>query len=123
VDADGALGDLVDVSHDLEAAVLLDTDGMPLASTLADERAAAFAAAVRDIVSAAEAVKPGDAAALSRLQARLGDGSLFVVRDGDRLVAATTRPSPSAALVFHDLGSCLRSVREGAHMEAADAPA
>ena len=123
VDADGALGDLVDVSHDVEAAALLGTDGTALASTLDGDAAASFAAAVYRVVSAAEAVKPGEAAELSRLEVRLSDGSLFVVRDDDRLAAATTGPSISGALVFHDLGSCLRSIRDDAQMEAADAPA
>ena len=123
VDADGALGDLVDVSQDVEAAALLGADGTLLASTLDGDRAASFAAAVHRVVSAAEDVKPGDAAALSKLEARLREGSLFVVRDGDRLAAAATGRSASTVLVLHDLGSCLRSLREDARMEAADAPA
>ena len=40
---------------------------------------------------------------------------MFVVRDGSRLIAATTGPSPTVGLVFYDLKSCLR----GAAAEAA----
>jgi hypothetical protein len=123
VDAEGALAHLVDVSSDVESAVLLGADGNAAASTLGAERTTTFAAAVQRVVAAAEAVKPGDAAALLRVEARLRHGSLFVVRDGERLAAATTGASPSAALVFHDLGTCLRSIGESGRMEAVDAPA
>jgi hypothetical protein len=33
-----------------------------------------------------------------------------VVRDGDRLIAATTQPEPTVGLVFYDLKSCLRDL-------------
>ncbi len=35
---------------------------------------------------------------------------MFVVRDGERTIAATTGPQPTVGLVFYDLKSCLRSV-------------
>jgi hypothetical protein len=37
---------------------------------------------------------------------------VFVVADGDTRVAATTGPEPTAGLVFYDLKSALRSIRE-----------
>jgi hypothetical protein len=39
---------------------------------------------------------------------------VFVAADGDRLIAATTRPDPTVGLVFYDLKSCLRGVSEEA---------
>jgi hypothetical protein len=123
VDAEGALAHLVDVSRDVESAAVLGADGNAAASTLGPEPTPIFAAAVHRLVAAADAVKPGDAAALVRVEARLRNGSLFVVRVADRLVAATTGASPPAALVFHDLESCLRSIEERGRIEAVDAPA
>jgi len=38
------------------------------------------------------------------------DGSVFVVIEGDRAVAAVTRAEPTVGLVFYDLKTCLRSV-------------
>ena len=35
---------------------------------------------------------------------------MFVVRDGDRLIVATTTPEPTAGLVFYDLKSALRGM-------------
>jgi hypothetical protein len=34
---------------------------------------------------------------------------VFVVRDSERLIAATTTAAPTVGLVFYDLKSCLRA--------------
>ena len=49
---------------------------------------------------------------MSQLEASTVAGSVFVVRDGDRLIAATTSPEPTVGLVFYDLKTCLRSIEE-----------
>ena len=49
---------------------------------------------------------------MSQLEASTVTGSVFVVRDGDRLIAATTSPEPTVGLVFYDLKTCLRSIEE-----------
>ena len=46
-----------------------------------------------------------------QLEAATTDGSVFVVRDGSSYIAATTRPEPTVALVFHDLKTALRASR------------
>jgi hypothetical protein len=57
---------------------------------------------------AADALRPG----ISQLEVATVAGSVFVVRDGERLIAATTTPEPTVGLVFYDLKTCLRSVDE-----------
>ncbi len=52
---------------------------------------------------------PPTAATLVQLEAATGEGSLFVVRDDERDVAAVTKAEPTAGLVFFDLKSCLRA--------------
>jgi hypothetical protein len=47
---------------------------------------------------------------VAQLEAATPVGSVFVVRDGDRLIAATTTPEPTVGLVFYDLKTCLRSI-------------
>jgi len=49
---------------------------------------------------------------ITQVEAATGDGSLFVVRDGERLIAAVTGPDPTSGLVFYDLKSCLRRAAE-----------
>ena len=56
--------------------------------------------------TAAEELRPGRL----QLEAATVAGSVFVVRDGDRLIAATTSPEPTVGLVFYDLKTCLRSI-------------
>jgi hypothetical protein len=40
------------------------------------------------------------------------DGSVLLVRDEHRTIAATTGPEPTVGLVFYDLKSCLRGFSE-----------
>jgi hypothetical protein len=106
VDAAEALQDLTEISSQIEAAVLLTSEGQTLASTLEDEEATnRLAQAVRLLLeTVAEA--SGDRT-LVQLEAATREGTLFVARDGERVVAAVTKPEPTAGLVFFDLKSCL----------------
>jgi predicted regulator of Ras-like GTPase activity (Roadblock/LC7/MglB family) len=112
MDAAQALADLTEISSQIEAAVLFDESGSVLASTLADEaRAAELARAAAELLDAAGEVQAGGGT-LTQLDAATLDGSVFVVRDGERRIAATTAPEPTVGLVFYDLKSCLRNVAE-----------
>jgi len=59
----------------------------------------------------------------AQLEVALQGGSVFVVRDGDRLIAATTQPEPTVGLVFYDLKSCLRELETPAAPPKKRAPA
>jgi predicted regulator of Ras-like GTPase activity (Roadblock/LC7/MglB family) len=108
VDVAQALADLQEISSQIEAAVLFRSDGSVEGSTLSDETAAkGLAEAAAALLGAADAVR-GDDVAVTQLEAALADGCVFVVRDGDRRIAATTVASPTVGLVFYDLKSCLR---------------
>jgi len=108
VDAAQALADLTEISTQIEAAVLFDAGGAVEGSTLNDETAATgLATAAAQLLDRAEALR-GDEAAVTQVEAALGDGAVFVVRDGARRIAATTVANPTVGLVFYDLKSCLR---------------
>src|SRR2546421_360733 len=68
------------------------------------------ARAARELLEAAREVRPEGA--LTQAEASTAGGSLFVVREGERLVAATTGPEPTVGLVFYDLKATLRSVED-----------
>jgi predicted regulator of Ras-like GTPase activity (Roadblock/LC7/MglB family) len=105
-----ALADLTEISSQIRAAALLDGEGRVAASTLEDEgRAQEFARAARELLAAADAIRSAGGDALTQLEVATGEGSVFVVRDGDRALAATTSAEPTVGLVFYDLKSCLRS--------------
>ena len=111
MDAAEALKDLTEISSQIEAAVLAGADGSVLASTLTDHVASTrLADAARALVDEARGLpRESGEGPLVQLEASMFDGSLFVVRDDERIVAGVTGPEPTAGLVFFDLKSCLRA--------------
>lgn len=119
MDAAQALADLVEISAQIEAAVLAETDGTVLASTLADEERAQ--AVARDAVELLQTAV-GGAGEPVQLEAAVPEGSVFVVRDDKRLVAAVTGREPTVGLVLYDLKTCLRLAGEDARPARKAAP-
>ena len=120
MDVAQALADLTEISSQIEAAVLFGSDGAVQGSTLADEAAAqALAGAAAQLLERADALRSAEAG-VTQVEAALADGCVFVVRDGDRRIAATTVPSPTVGLVFYDLKSALRDSAGSAGGEASD---
>jgi hypothetical protein len=109
VTGDQALRELLDVSEDIVGALILDSDGEPVAATVTDDEARRAASTARAMLAHAEAFRTEGV--LRRLEAATPDGSLFVVREADRVVIAATGPEPVAGLVYHDLRASLRKLR------------
>jgi len=109
MDAAQAIADLTEISPQVRDVVALAADGSVTGSNLPDEVAAQrLAEGARRLHEAAEAMRPG----VQQLEAATLAGSVFVVRDGERMIAATTTPEPTVGLVFYDLKTCLRSIEE-----------
>jgi hypothetical protein len=106
-----AFSDLLEISSQVEAAVVLDDDRV-VASSIDDEsRSREFADAVRRVLASAETER----GRVSQIEVAVPEGSLFAVRDGGRAIGAATAPSAPSALVFYDLRTCLSAlVAEGA---------
>jgi predicted regulator of Ras-like GTPase activity (Roadblock/LC7/MglB family) len=122
MDAQQALADLTEISSQIQAAVVFDDKGKVAASTLGDSpRANELAQAAGGLLAAADAVKKGGSA-LTQLEVATGEGSVFVVRDGATVIAATTGSNPTAGLVFYDLKSALRHVKVKPAAAAAKRP-
>ena len=109
MDAAQALADLTEISSQIEAAVVLDADGSALASTLDEQRAPEFTQVVQELLAAVRRASGSDSGELAQAEIATADGSVFLVRDEQRTIAATTGPEPTVGLVFYDLKSCLRS--------------
>jgi predicted regulator of Ras-like GTPase activity (Roadblock/LC7/MglB family) len=113
-----AFSDLLEVSSQVENAIVVEEDAV-VASTMSDQsRAEELAAAVRRLVGTAEETHAG----LTQLQVALPEGNVFLVREGKRLVAATTAPDPPSGLVFYDLRTCLSALDERPAARAAVEP-
>src|SRR6476619_973171 len=114
MDAKQALADLTEISSQIQAAVVFDDQGKVAASTLEDSRRSdELAKAAGGLLAAADEIKTGESA-LTQLEVATGDGSVFVVRAGKAVIAATTGNNPTAGLVFYDLKSALRTIKPAA---------
>ena len=109
MDAASALADLLEISTQVDAAVLLDADGSVAASTLASDAAAERVARAGTGLLQAATERVAGGRAVMQVEAALREGSLFVVRDGDRTIVARTLPRPSSQLVLYDLKAVLRA--------------
>ncbi len=115
-----ALADLTEISSQVEAAVVLESDGSLAASTFpSEERAQRLARAALDLLAAATELRPGQ---LTQLEVALREGGVYVVRENGRLIAATVAPGSPAGLVLYDLRSCLRSIDEPKPQQPRRAP-
>ena len=108
MDAAQALRELMEVSTQIAAAVVLDAEGSVLAA--APESAAdRLAASTSELVAAASEVGAAGHD-VTRVEVELGEGAFFVVREGGRTVAATTGPNPTSGLVVYDLRTCAQAI-------------
>lgn len=113
MDAESALADLTEISSQIESAVVFGDDGSVLASTSRETAPAQrLASTALQLLAAAADVQPGSERTLTQLEVSLEQGSVFVVRDAGRTVAATAAPGAPAGLVLYDLRACLRSIDE-----------
>jgi len=113
MDASQAIADLIEISPQVREVVVVDAAGAVVGSNADAGRAESLADGARRLLAAADEVRSGHGAgALAQVEAATNAGSLFVVRDGDRVIAATTTADPTVGLVFYDLKTCLRSIDE-----------
>jgi predicted regulator of Ras-like GTPase activity (Roadblock/LC7/MglB family) len=106
MDAAHAIADLTEISPQVRDVAVIAADGAILGSNAPSDAASKLADVAQRLVGEADRLRPG----VAQLEAATVAGSVFVVRDGGRLIAATTTPEPTVGLVFYDLKFCLRSV-------------
>lgn len=112
MDVAQALAELTELSSQVERAVVLDAGGAVLGSTLDDGAAAqALAQAALDLVAAAGELHASQVQ-VTRAEVELAEGSLLVLSEGGRTIAATTGPRPTAGLLAYDLRTCLQRIAE-----------
>jgi predicted regulator of Ras-like GTPase activity (Roadblock/LC7/MglB family) len=111
VDARQSLDDLKRISTQVQEAVIFGADRSVEAATIQDpERAARFADAAARLLEVADSVRTDWEKPLVQLEASLDEGSVAIVRERDRAIAATTHPEPTIGLVFYDLRTSLREL-------------
>ncbi len=109
MDAAHAIAEMTEISPQVREVAVFSADGKVIGSNATtSERAERLVTGAKRILEAAELDQPG----VAQLEAATTAGSVFVVRDGDRVIAATTTVEPTVGLVFYDLKTCLRSIDE-----------
>jgi predicted regulator of Ras-like GTPase activity (Roadblock/LC7/MglB family) len=110
--AAAALERLQEISSQVRTAVIFERGGKVVGSTLPEKQRAKQVAdeAAALLADAEQRRDRANGGEFAQLEVALQAGSVFVVRDGDRLIAATTPPEPTVGLVFYDLKSCLREL-------------
>jgi predicted regulator of Ras-like GTPase activity (Roadblock/LC7/MglB family) len=109
MDAQQALADLTEISSQVAAAAIFSADGTIAASTLDQRRTEELVRGASELLDRATTAS-GGATPPVQLEAATNEGSVFAVRDGNTLIAATTGPQPTVGLVFYDLKSALRQL-------------
>lgn len=110
MDAEQALRDLMGLSTQITAALVLDADGAVLATSSSDPHASArLTTAVHELVVAAADLGT-EGRDVTRVEVELEEGAIFVVREGAHTVAATTGSSPTSGLVVYDLRTCAQAI-------------
>ena len=113
MDAAQAIADLTEISPQVREVVVMEAGGAVAGTNADGGRAESLADGARRLLEAADEVRSGHGAGpVAQVEAATNAGSFFVVRDGGRVIAATTTPDPTVGLVFYDLKTCLRSVDE-----------
>jgi predicted regulator of Ras-like GTPase activity (Roadblock/LC7/MglB family) len=112
VDEASALADLREIAPQLRTLVLLDADGVPIASTADDP--VELGAAVARLLEAAKSVRPGGDRGVERLHVATGAGSVFAVTSAERTLAALGPADATPDLAFYDLRTALDRLTNGA---------
>ncbi len=111
MEAEQALAELMELSSQVERALVLRADGSVLASSSGDGAATeALARSALDLVAAAFELRSGQE--VTRVEVELAEGGVFVLRDGGRTIAARTAPGATPGLVVYDLRTCLQQIDE-----------
>jgi predicted regulator of Ras-like GTPase activity (Roadblock/LC7/MglB family) len=110
MDAEQALHELTELSSQITAAVVIDAQGAALATSSEDPAASArLTAAALELVAAAADLGSGSRE-VTRVEVELDEGAMFVVREGEHAVVATTGPNPTSGLVVYDLRTCVQAI-------------
>ena len=98
-----AFSDLLEISSQIQTAIVLDADEIVASSVADQKRSEKLAAAIRRLVEAAGKGRSG----VKQIEVALPEGHVFVVREGPRLIGAVTDADPPSGLVVYDLRTCL----------------
>lgn len=113
-----AIQELLDVSPQVEVALVTTRTGDTVAASLrsgvsADHIASRITPLIVRMIEQTERARVElGREPVTQCEVACGDGSVFLVADASRVVVAVTDAEPTVGLVFYDLKTALRVVRE-----------
>jgi len=111
MDAGQALVELTEISSQIELAVVFDSRGELIGSTLADrDMAEALVRGGSELFATASEAGGQEHGDPVQVELALSAASILLAREGDLRIIAVTQPDPVVGLVLFDLGICLRKV-------------
>jgi hypothetical protein len=111
MDAGQALAELTEISSQIELAVVFDSRGELIGSTLADRDVAeALASGGSELLATASKAGGEERGNPVQVELALSGASILLACEGDLRIVAVTKPDPVVGLVLFDLGICLRKI-------------
>jgi predicted regulator of Ras-like GTPase activity (Roadblock/LC7/MglB family) len=114
MDAEQALHELAEISSQIELALIFDSRGELIGTTLADRRAAealAFAAAA--LLACSSQAAGEERGEPTQVELTYPEASVLLVREGDLRIFALASPDLIAGLAFFELRTCLQKLIDG----------
>ncbi|MCX8033085.1 MAG: roadblock/LC7 domain-containing protein [Thermoleophilia bacterium] len=120
-----AFADMLDVSSDIDKAILFSRDEV-LASNMPEEVRPAVLAQARELIQLAESrAREMGSPSPTQVVVETPNGYVFVVRelrDDGMAILATGKKRSHVGLVLYDLRTCIRDIREGTAANETSAP-
>lgn len=109
-----ALEDLLEVSPQVEAAVITSQDGAVIAylPSMPEHAVKLFTQSTQNIITAADQSRSDlGREPVVQIEIATAEGHIFIVSDKNHTISAVTAPDPTVGLVFYDLKTVLRTIK------------
>ena len=111
MDAEQALSELTEISSQIEFALIFDSRGELIGTTLADRRVAeSLAFGATALFACSRRVAAEERGEPIQIELTYAEGSILLAREGDLRILAVTSSDPIAGLTFFELKTCLQKL-------------
>ena len=111
MDAEQALSELTEISSQIELALIFDSRGELIGTTLADRRVAeSLAFGATALFACSRRVAAEERGEPIQIELTYAEGSILLAREGDLRILAVTSSDPIAGLAFFELKTCLQKL-------------
>jgi predicted regulator of Ras-like GTPase activity (Roadblock/LC7/MglB family) len=114
MEVEQALAELTEISSQIELALIFDSRGELVGTTLADNHLADYLAfGATALFACSRRVTAEERGEPTQIELTYPDASVLLVRDGDLSIMTFTSPDPISGLAFFELRACLKKLVGG----------